>query len=74
MLISILMPTYNRPDNLRRVFNSILETAAFPDEIEICLRTDHGDTSYIEPVKEFIDKIDIRICIGKKPEIGRAHV
>lgn len=42
-MISILLPSRGRPDNIVRLANSIFETASDPSEIEIIVRLDEDD-------------------------------
>ena len=42
-MISILLPSRGRPDNIVRLANSIFETASDPSEIEIIIRLDEDD-------------------------------
>lgn len=42
-MISILLPSRGRPDNIVRLANSIFETASNPSEIEIIVRLDEDD-------------------------------
>lgn len=51
-MISILTPTRGRPDNVKRLVESALSTAKFPDEIELLFYIDEDDDSFppgIEP-------------------------
>lgn len=45
-MISILLPTRNRPDNLRRLIKSIQETADDKKDIEMVVYIDNDDKSY----------------------------
>lgn len=47
-MISILLPSRGRPDNIRRLVNSILETATKTDDIEAIVRIDLDDPNYDE--------------------------
>lgn len=42
-MISLLLPSRNRPDNITRLWNSVLETATGP--VEMVIRLDDDDTS-----------------------------
>lgn len=42
-MISILLPSRGRPDNVRRLVKSVLDTADKPDDIEIIVRLDYDD-------------------------------
>lgn len=43
VMISILLPSRGRPDNIKRLYQSILATARFPSEIEMIIRLDEDD-------------------------------
>ena len=47
-MISILLPSRGRPNNLRRLLQSIQDTADIPVEIEVIVRLDSDDSSYYE--------------------------
>lgn len=46
MKISILLPTRQRPDGLKRVYESAMETADSPKDIEVVCYIDENDGSY----------------------------
>ena len=53
-MISLLLPTRQRPHNLQRLANSIIDTASQPEDIEIVTYVDSDDLSYEDlelPVK-----------------------
>lgn len=45
-MISILLPTRNRPENIVRLRNSIISTAANPEDIEMVIAIDDDDPTY----------------------------
>lgn len=45
-MISILLPTRNRPDNIRRLWRSIVRTVSNIDNIELVVYIDNDDSSY----------------------------
>lgn len=45
-MISLLCPTRKRPDNIVRLWQSALETATHPNDIELVLYIDSDDESY----------------------------
>ena len=45
-MISLLVPTRNRPQNVERLWKSITETASMPMDIEMVLYVDDDDDSY----------------------------
>lgn len=47
-MISILLPSRGRPQNLHRLAESVKATATNPDDIEIIVFIDHDDVSYHE--------------------------
>ena len=60
-MISILVPTRNRPQNVERLWKSILETAQTPSDVEMILYIDDDDTSY--------DDLQLPITKHKGPRI-----
>lgn len=47
-MISLLCPTRKRPKNIERLWQSVLDTADSPEDIELILAIDDDDTSYDE--------------------------
>jgi hypothetical protein len=45
-MISILTPTRGRPDNVKRLVDSALATAKFPDEVELLFYVDSDDDTF----------------------------
>lgn len=45
-MISLLCPTRKRPDNVKRLWESVLRTADNPEDLEFVLYIDDDDTSY----------------------------
>ena len=45
-LISILVPTRNRPENVKRLISSALKTADYPNKIEFVFYVDEDDSSF----------------------------
>jgi hypothetical protein len=45
-MISLLVPTRNRPQNVERLWKSITDTASMPMDIEMVLYVDNDDDSY----------------------------
>jgi glycosyltransferase involved in cell wall biosynthesis len=64
--ISIILPTRGRPENLKRMINSILITATYPENIEMCFRVDSDDIESIKTLITLSEKININIKIGTK--------
>lgn len=65
---SFLLPTRGRPDRIQNLFNSIVETARHPENIEIILYVDEDDTqshSVTHPVLKLVTHIGPRVPMGK---------
>ena len=60
-MISILCPTRNRPHNIKRMWQSIVDTASKPNEIELVIYVDEDDNSY--------DDLKLPLTIVKGPRI-----
>lgn len=45
-MISLLLPSRGRPDNIERLAKSALDTAARPEEVELIVYIDNDDDSY----------------------------
>jgi len=60
--LSIIIPTYNRPDDLKKCIASILRQTVMPDEIII---VDDGDLK-TRPLKEACERAGIRYVYKKK--------
>lgn len=54
-MISVLIPTRKRPNNIKRLYKSAVETADNPDDLEFILYVDNDDSSY--------DNLDLPIKI-----------
>ena len=46
-LLSLIVPTRGRPDQLRRLLDSIKDTAARPDSLELVLVVDEDDPASV---------------------------
>lgn len=64
-MISIIMPTRNRPVNLRRLFQSLIDTCDNVNNIEICLRIDNDDILTETATSEF-SNLNIKITKGNR--------
>lgn len=62
--ISILVPTYNRPDWLERLANSIDKCSILPNKIELILGVHQDDVKSIERIDKI--KPNLRISIRKE--------
>lgn len=45
-MISLLLPSRGRPDQLRRFYDSAMETASIPKDIEVVVYVDNDDVGY----------------------------
>lgn len=45
-MLSLLCPTRKRPDNIKRLWESVLNTAEKPEDIELVVYIDEDDSSY----------------------------
>lgn len=52
-MISLILPTRNRPDNLKRLFQSILDTTEKLNNIEISMRIDIDDMKSLDIIEQF---------------------
>lgn len=57
MLISLLLPSRKRPDNLKRFYRSVCDTADTPKDIEIVVYIDNDDNSYDDIELEDLVKV-----------------
>jgi glycosyltransferase involved in cell wall biosynthesis len=48
MKISMILPSRGRPQNLDRLYKSVLETASNPEEVELCIRIDKDDPASLQ--------------------------
>lgn len=64
MKISAIMPTKNRPNNLRRIFDSVLETVSNKDLFEFSIRLDSDDSISLPVLQEYGSKLQIRASIS----------
>lgn len=61
-MISILTPTRGRPDNVKRLVDSALTTAKFPDEVELLFYVDSDDETF--PTE--IESENVRLIRGPR--------
>jgi len=61
-MISILTPTRGRPGNVKRLVNSALSTARFPDQVEFLFYVDLDDDSFPSE----IESTNIRVIRGPR--------
>ena len=69
-LISILCPTRNRPENVVRLVNSILETVSNRDLVEILFYVDQDDQTFTEHIRHLAN---IQVFQGPNIWISNAH-
>lgn len=67
--ISLLCPTRNRVDGLKRMWGSALQTASEPDKLELVLYIDHDDHNTLDFIKSNIAQSSMIISNKDKPEI-----
>lgn len=71
MLVSFLIPTRKRPNNLITAVTSVFETARNPDDVEVVIYADSDDHETIEILKAhplFTDgKYNINAYVGPRP-------
>lgn len=65
-MISILLPTRNRPDNVRRLYQSIVNTADDIKDIELCFYVDEDDVISLPVIEELANEINAQ-CIQGEP-------
>ena len=65
MNISLIVPTRNRPEQLRKLITSAYETASDPDNVEFCFYIDNDDTVSEEVILSFNNK-NIKYMIGER--------
>jgi len=66
MKISAIMPTCNRPSNLIRLFDSVIETIADKDNFEFALRLDNGDDESVAAIDKYRGRLNFVFCVGDK--------
>ena len=64
-MISILTPTRGRPENVRRLVNSVLTTAKFPDEVELLFYVDFDDETFPTEIQSSNVRV-IRVNFSRK--------
>jgi glycosyltransferase involved in cell wall biosynthesis len=65
--ISTIMPTRNRPENLKRIFQSAIETVSDLSNYEFSLRLDTDDKASMPVIEEFQAKgLQVRWVIGER--------
>lgn len=67
--ISILVPTRNRPNNVRRLISSILDNAQEPNQIEILFYVDEDDDTFPDDIL----KQNIRKIVGPRLWLSLMH-
>jgi len=72
-IISLIIPTRNRAESLRRLFQSIEETCKSMENLEVLLGIDTDDTNTTRFVEEYIknNKLLIKAVIGNR---GKGYV
>ncbi len=70
--ISVLIPTYNRPEFLKQALESVLNQTKLPDEIIICDDNNESDINY-ETIKGYLRKFPFIKYIKNKNNLGAAE-
>jgi glycosyltransferase involved in cell wall biosynthesis len=69
-MISIIVPTRNRPQNVKRLIKSVINTADNVNDIEFVFFVDEDDQLTVPVLSEFTDKIQIKATQGESPKDG----
>jgi len=65
--ISIIIPTRKRPNNIERLFNSLINTADEPNNLEICLYLDDDDVDTINYISnKYINDNRVLYFVGPR--------
>lgn len=64
-MISILLPTRNRPGNLSRLYESICQTTTQLNNIELCVYIDSDDTVSLPIIQYISTKINTKAISGE---------
>ena len=67
-LISIILPTKNRPVGLLRTLDSVVNTASNLDDIEVLIRVDDNDDETWKVLRKIPEKLNRRVLVG--PYLG----
>lgn len=73
-MISILVPTRNRPHNIKRLCQSILDTTSNISNIEICFYIDDDDVLSLKTIELFSSNINIQCIEGETAKTGRTSM
>lgn len=75
-LISICIPTYNQPHEVKNLFDSLFSQVNSASNIEIVVRDDSADSETKELIDDYIKKISIpiRYFRGKKEGVDKALI
>ena len=64
-MISIIVPTRNRPQNVRRLIQSVLDTSDNIGDIEFCFFVDEDDVDTVPVLSEMAEKMIIKATQGE---------
>ena len=64
-MISFTVPTRNRPDNLRRLYQSLKDNTDDLSEIELCFYIDEDDNSSMDVIQDLATKIHCQCVVGE---------
>ena len=65
-MISILLPTRNRPKNVKKLLENIINTVDKINNIEICFYIDNDDNSNFQVLSEMSSKLNIQAFQGER--------
>ena len=73
-MISLLIPTRNRPDNLKRLVNSLINTTEDINNIELCFYVDSDDVVSVDVITDIAEKIKCQCLQGDAaPNVRVSH-
>lgn len=67
MLVSMLLPSRDRPEKMLKSVTKLIETSIAPEQIEICVRVDEDDPSTLAVLHKLYDiHTNIKIRVGDR--------
>jgi cellulose synthase/poly-beta-1,6-N-acetylglucosamine synthase-like glycosyltransferase len=60
--VSVIIPTYNRTELLRRTLDALTEQSISRDEFEVIVSDDGSTDNTSAVVQSFADRLDVRYC------------
>lgn len=73
-MISLILPTRNRPDNLKRLYQSLVATTSNINEVELCFYVDEDDAQSLPVITELAEKINVQCILGEAAPSVRVPV